>query len=389
MKTTINFILTSLILCSSLSAQQIGHTTVTFIDSLRNNRQIATEIYYPATSAGNNTPIATGVFPLITFGHGFVMVWSAYQNFWDLLVPEGYILAFPTTEGSFSPSHADFGKDLKFLIAKIQSSGVGAVIPSASVGTTSAIMGHSMGGGCSFLAAENNLMITTMVSFASANTNPSSITASQQVSVPTLLFSGTNDCVIPPSQHQNIMYDSTAAAFKTQVNITGGGHCFFANSNFNCTFGENTCSPSPTITRAEQQSVTNNFLKLWLAYFLKNDCQKAQDFQDSLSMSSKISYRQSQAIGCFTGITNSNFYPNSFKVFPNPFSTQTTLQTDILLHNATFTVYNCFGQTVREITNISGNTATFYRDNLPSGLYFIRLTQDNKQIETKKLIITD
>ena len=389
MKTTINFILTSLILCSSLSAQQIGHTTVTFIDSLRNNRQIATEIYYPATSAGNNTPIAAGVFPLITFGHGFVMVWSAYQNFWDSLVPEGYILAFPTTEGSFSPSHADFGKDLKFLIAKIQSSGVGAVIPSASVGTTSAIMGHSMGGGCSFLAAENNLMITTMVSFASANTNPSSITASQQVFVPTLLFSGTNDCVTPPSQHQNIMYDSTAAAFKTQVNITGGGHCFFANSNFNCTFGENTCSPSPTITRAEQQSVTNNFLKLWLAYFLKNDCQKAQDFQDSLSMSSKISYRQSQAIGCFTGITNSNFYPNSFKVFPNPFSTQTTLQTDILLHNATFTVYNCFGQTVREITNISGNTATFYRDNLPSGLYFIRLTQDNKQIETKKLIITD
>ena len=389
MKTTINFILTSLILCSSLSAQQIGHTTVTFIDSLRNNRQIATEIYYPATSAGNNTPIAAGVFPLITFGHGFVMVWSAYQNFWDSLVPEGYILAFPTTEGGFSPSHADFGKDLKFLIAKIQSSGVGAVIPSASVGTTSAIMGHSMGGGCSFLAAENNLMITTMVSFASANTNPSSITASQQVSVPTLLFSGTNDCVTPPSQHQNIMYDSTAAAFKTQVNITGGGHCFFANSNFNCTFGENTCSPSPTITRAEQQSVTNNFLKLWLAYFLKNDCQKAQDFQDSLSMSSKISYRQSQAIGCFTGITNSNFYPNSFKVFPNPFSTQTTLQTDILLHNATFTVYNCFGQTVREITNISGNTATFFRDNLPSGLYFIRLTQDNKQIETKKLIITD
>ena len=389
MKTTINFILTSLILCSSLSAQQIGHTTVTFIDSLRNNRQIATEIYYPATSAGNNTPIAAGVFPLITFGHGFVMVWSAYQNFWDSLVPEGYILAFPTTEGSFSPSHADFGKDLKFLIAKIQSSGVGAVIPSASVGTTSAIMGHSMGGGCSFLAAENNLMITTMVSFASANTNPSSITASQQVSVPTLLFSGTNDCVTPPSQHQNIMYDSTTAAFKTQVNITGGGHCFFANSNFNCTFGENTCSPSPTITRAEQQSVTNNFLKLWLAYFLKNNCQKAQDFQDSLSMSSKISYRQSQAIGCFTGITNSNLYPNSFKVFPNPFSTQTTLQTDILLHNATFTVYNCFGQTVREITNISGNTATFYRDNLPSGLYFIRLTQDNKQIETKKLIITD
>jgi dienelactone hydrolase len=389
MKTTINFILASLFLCSSLSAQQIGHTTITFIDSSRNNRQIATEIYYPATSAGNNTPIAAGNFPLITFGHGFVMVWSAYQNFWDSLVPEGYILAFPTTEGGFSPSHADFGKDLKFLIAEIQSSGVGSVIPSTSVGTTSAIMGHSMGGGCSFLATENNPTITTMVSFAAANTSPSSITASQQVSVPTLLFSGTNDCVTPPLQHQDIMYDSSAAAFKTQVYITGGGHCFFANSNFNCAFGETTCTPSPTITRAEQQSVTNNFLKLWLAYFLKNDCQKAQDFQDSLSISSKISYRQSQAIGCFTGITNTNFYKYLFGVFPNPFSTQTTLQTDIALDKATLTVYNCYGKIVREITNISGNTVTLNRDNLRNGLYFIRLVQDNKQIGTQKIIITD
>jgi hypothetical protein len=106
-------------------------------------------------------------------------------------------------------------------------------------------------------------------------------------------------------------------------------------------------------------------------------------------MSSKISYRQSQAIGCPAGITNTNFYPYTFKVFPNPFSTQTTIQTDNLLHNETLTVYNCFGQKVREITNISGNTSTLYRDNLPNGFYFIQLTQDNKQIETKKLIITD
>jgi len=317
------------------------------------------------------------------------MVWSAYQNFWDSLVPEGYIMAFPTTEGSLSPSHDNFGKDLKFLISKIQNSGAGAVIPSTSVGTTSAIMGHSMGGGCSFLAAENNQTITTMVTFASANTSPSSINASQQVLVPTLLFSGTNDCVTPPSQHQDIMYDSTGAAYKTQVNITGGGHCFFANANFNCTFGESTCSPNPTITRTEQQLITNNLLKLWLAYFLKNDCQKAQDFQDSLSMSSKISYRQNQAIGCPAGINTSNFSPNPLEVFPNPFSTQTVLQADDFLNNATLTVYNCFGQTVRKITNISGKTATLYRDNLPNGLYFLRLTQENKQIETKKLIIID
>ena len=130
-----------------LYGQQVGHTQITFIDSSRNNRSIPTEIYYPATVAGNNTPIAPGVFPVISFGHGFVMTWSAYQNFWDDLVPEGYILAFPTTEGGFSPVHADFGADLKFLVNEIQINGAGASVPASSAGNTSAIMGHSMGGG--------------------------------------------------------------------------------------------------------------------------------------------------------------------------------------------------------------------------------------------------
>src|SRR5690242_57008 len=98
----INFILLSAaLLCSNLFAQpfQIGHTTITLIDSTRNNRAIPTEVYYPADVAGNNVPVtlATGdKFPVISFGHGFVMTWDAYQNIWDALVPEGFIIAFPT-----------------------------------------------------------------------------------------------------------------------------------------------------------------------------------------------------------------------------------------------------------------------------------------------------
>ena len=305
--------------CSvNLSAQQIGHTAVTFIDSSRNNRTIPAEIYYPAVTSGDNTPIATGIFPLITFGHGFVMTWSAYQNFWEMLVPEGYIVVFPTTEGGLSPNHADFGEDLRFLITKIQGSGAGTSVPQTSVGITSAIMGHSMGGGSSFLAAENNTVITTMVSFAAANTNPSSIFAAQNISVPVLLLSGSNDCVTPPLQHQDIMYDSAASAYKTQVYVTGGGHCYFANYNFNCTFGEATCSPTPTISRAEQQSAVNDFLKPWLAYFLKGDCARAQEFQDSLVTSNRTTYRQNQSIACPSGMNESFSSPDFISIFPNP-----------------------------------------------------------------------
>lgn len=80
---------------------------------------------------------------------------------------------------------------------------------------------------------------------------------------------------------------------------------------------------------------------------------------------------------------------NEIHISPNPFSTQTTLQTDSLLKNATLTVYNSFGQIEKQIKNISGQTITVHRDNLPSGLYFIWLTQDNKTITTNKLLIMD
>lgn len=91
---------------------------------------------------------------------------------------------------------------------------------------------------------------------------------------------------------------------------------------------------------------------------------------------------------------NVSVYENSvvnynLKLYPNPFSAQLTLQTDNPLNKATLTVYNCFGQTVKEIKNISGQEVVLFRDNLPSGLYFMWLSQDNKIISTNKFVITD
>jgi dienelactone hydrolase len=378
MKNILSFIFFIVLGCSQGYAQQVGHATVTFVDSLRNNRQIITEVYYPSNVAGNNTPIAPGAFPLISFGHGFVMTWSAYQNFWDMLVLEGYIVAFPTTESGIAPIHTEFGKDLKFLISEIQTNGAGTVFSASSVGTTSAIMGHSMGGGSSFLAAENNTTITTMVTFAAANTNPSSITAAQHVSVPTLLFSGVNDCVTPPAQHQDIMYDSTIVAFKTQINILGGGHCYFANSNFSCTFGESTCTPSPTIVREEQQDVTSDFLKLWLGYFLKNDCQNAQAFQDSLLTSTRINYRQNQSIACVTRIKLINS-ENKSTVFPNPFSTQLTLELEKEPIKE-IRIYNVMMQQVTlYLFETMNSIETVDFTALESGVYFMKINNNHWQ----------
>lgn len=72
---------------------------------------------------------------------------------------------------------------------------------------------------------------------------------------------------------------------------------------------------------------------------------------------------------------------------PNPFSVQSNLQINGSLENASVVLYNQFGQAVKQITNITGQSVIIQRDNLPSGLYFVRLVENNKVIITKKIVI--
>lgn len=91
-----------------------------------------------------------------------------------------------------------------------------------------------------------------------------------------------------------------------------------------------------------------------------------------------------------TTISEINSLNSILSIQPNPFSAQTTLQISELLQNAELTIYNYFGQALEQISKINGaQTIIFNRDNLPSGLYFISLTQDSKILAVAKLVITD
>ena len=89
----------------------------------------------------------------------------------------------------------------------------------------------------------------------------------------------------------------------------------------------------------------------------------------------------------YAGINNFKKSSN-IKTFPNPFYLSTTLLSDELLNNATITIDNCFGSTVKQIKNISGRSVTLFIDDLPPGVYFLYLTGDRK-IFVDKLIILD
>jgi hypothetical protein len=290
----------------------IGQTTITFNDPTRTGgfgsgggpgRQIQTEIYYPAATSGTNTTPIAGQYPVIVFGHGFAMAWSAYQNIWEYLVPRGYIVAFPRTEGNLlSTNHQQFGWDLQFLVTEIQLRGSNpSSILFNIVAQETALMGHSMGGGAAFLAADSlcsngNTNLKTLIGLAPAESSTngvSSIGSAASITVPSVVFSGIQDGVTLPGQHHIPMYDALASDCKTRINIIGGAHCYFANSNTNCDFGESTSSSGISISRIQQQSVMNDFLNSWLAYSLKGDCNAFHVFNDSLNTSNRITFQQS------------------------------------------------------------------------------------------------
>jgi hypothetical protein len=79
--------------------------------------------------------------------------------------------------------------------------------------------------------------------------------------------------------------------------------------------------------------------------------------------------------------------PLALTVYPNPFSFETTFRTDHYLRRATLSVYNVYGQVVKQLDNLSGETITFSRDNLPAGLFFLELSEKNRIIAYGKIII--
>lgn len=362
----------------------IGHTTITFNDPTRTGgfgsgggtgRQIQSEIYYPGTTSGEDVNVASGTFPVLIVGHGFVMAWDAYQNIWEELAPNGYILVFPRTEGSFTTNHEDFGKDLSFCANKMQLEGSNSSsLFFNHILNATAIIGHSMGGGATMLAASSNSSIQAIVGLAPAETAPSAIDSASNITVPALIMSGSSDGVTPPSDHHLPIYNALNSSCKYYISITGGAHCYFANSNFNCDFGESTSSTGISVTRGEQQTILNDYLVKWMDYQLKSDITAKTAFDALLVSDTRITYMDN----CAT-TTLIEKKESTIKIFPNPANNWITVelkspqQTPILITNV-------LGEIIIEIT-LQGNLATIDTAHWPRGTYILKA-----QGETEKFL---
>ncbi|HVA97303.1 MAG TPA: S8/S53 family peptidase, partial [Bacteroidia bacterium] len=98
--------------------------------------------------------------------------------------------------------------------------------------------------------------------------------------------------------------------------------------------------------------------------------------------------------GCVTAVPENNYSSEDyFSVYPNPFTNQTTISYDISKisgnnNNNFIQITDVLGRVVQQIKiSDTKNTVTFYKNNFPSGFYFVNLLVHWKNIQTKKMII--
>lgn len=382
----------------------VGHISVNFKDASRSGgytisgssaitltgagRTIGTEVYYPATTNGDNTAIATsGQFPIVVFGHGFAMVWSSYDNIYNRLASLGYIVLLPRTEGGTifpPPSHADFGTDLNFLAKQATTFNTvntftAMAMFNGRVLQTSAIGGHSMGAGASYLAAANNNSVTCLFNFAAATTNnsPNSIAQASLVTIPTLVVSGQNDNVAD-STVQNSHFINVASAKKFHVIIKNLTHCDVGNgTDALCTVGQAACNTPSCNSIYFQRYMT--YLEPFLANQLKNDCIEGQRFMDSITAvsSNRVGRKIVGTIGCASTALSNVLQQNLLKVYPNPTSNIITIETTNLIESpANIELYSITGELIiKQIINEA--TSKISIETLKSGLYYLVIYQNN------------
>ena len=85
-----------------------------------------------------------------------------------------------------------------------------------------------------------------------------------------------------------------------------------------------------------------------------------------------------------TSISN-NIIDLNYIVYPNPFTDYTTIELSDAVQTQKIELIDIHGRIVRTIDNVNSNSVNIHRDNLPSGIYFIRIHSDDTYV--KKVII--
>lgn len=371
---------------------KIGHRQMLWVDSLRSNRQVLTELYYPADTKGEDVPVAGGKFKFATivFGHGYQLTYSDYLWFKDSLVPKGYFVAFPRTEEELFPDHTSFAKDLAFITQKMNSGNANPLLFFYKrLNGKYAVSGHSMGGGCSLLSVQYSNLITTVCPFAAAETNPSAIASCPSIKIPSVLFAGKQDCVTPPSSNQIPMYNALGSACKTYIEIKSAKHCHWANNSVLCTLGEFTCGGFSTTAKPTLKT-TMSLMTPWLNALLYNKQSEFVRFNSLLQTNTSITYQQLCSTN-FASVKPMQGGMKKINITPSPVRVGSIINIHFPNKNGdsfTVNISNQMGNSVykKQFVNFRDSIIHLETNNFTKGYYFVNIISGDEKLQGSFLI---
>lgn len=354
----------------SIYSYEVENYSDMFVDEERNNREIEVEIFYPVNE-GESTP-----FPVIIFGHGWLMNFNSYDSFTAEMVENGVILVYPRTEEGIIPDHEEFAMDISFLKNVIQlenenqQSNLYEIVLNETFAT-----GHSMGGGASILATNMNESFSGLFNFAAAETNPSAIAAAANVVCPSIIFSADEDNIAPANDNQLPMYENLESTNKFYVNLLNEGH----------------------MNITENVNISEIILP-FINYIVSDDelyFQMLTTKLDSLQTSNYIEYETVNSVDSES--SNVVFSVVCLNNYPNPFNPTTTinffLQQD---SHIDLSIFNVKGQKIRTLVksqipkgmqSILWNGKDENGNFVGTGIYFYKLNVNGKLIETNKCLL--
>lgn len=146
--------------------------------------------------------------------------------------------------------------------------------------------------------------------------------------------------------------------------------------------------PDIDITSLVQDLISNNTSSYGFMLLLQKESPYANVlFGSSDNVDTALRPKMKVCYSTATGINSIADSRMHVKIYPNPFSSSTTVQLSSALQNGELTVFNIRGQQVKTMKNISGQEIKFFRDDLSSGIYFMRLTENNKLIVADKFVV--
>ena len=163
----------------------------------------------------------------------------------------------------------------------------------------------------------------------------------------------------------------------------------FAGKHFNLFCGP----PEPPYTGGACDGLSDT--KVWLEsqgatvdLFLQDSLLGHNGFQIPSSDKYKDSFLNNY-LKCYNGLLaiGDKSQHSEISIYPNPFSSSTTIQSNEQFSDATLHIYNIYGQLMLQIAPINGNTFILESANLSNGMYYLQVSEGGKIRIKEKVII--